>query len=569
MSYIRPISGRDPFLNTRSIAGNIGAGSTARSLPAVTPSFTPSQQKVVQRKLTVAGEKDWTVSGAFDDIETLKEWTEYTWTEMMEHLDEEIAKAAADLPNQQDRHQEIINLKATLNSNPSYPMQLAKWIDDRPRDKKGYGKHPVYGRKQQNREYNNWVEVGIALVGWERAKPGRKLEKTLAKEVYQNPELEAVLNGLVHKVRLKIETLKDTHPLRYLEIVKELQSNTTLIRSIKGNEKQSETLYGHYEKEMSKAADEFGSPPLKVTYNTKWEILENPGAFRLRDKVILLHDLTEYFGKHQPWNPVTAGQHLIPVDNDADARVTTDVDATGERTTTETALTREKDKVKDKRARGMGLTTASRDEDAPSTKLARRLNLPIWAGQSMTTVRMLNMAQWAGGRTTEFNALSQAIFAFWRLEYNHTSDFAYHTLHEVMDMAKNFGVTYRTPPNPNPGQMSYDYEKINEQYIRPYVGEMLRNIATVQQSLGLQINGNKWTSDQAKKIAGDAFNEINPKIATLGGWWMNIDFSVGADARKQDLSKVLQGINLLQMDLGKLSNLVQLKSSALQVNFWS
>jgi hypothetical protein len=508
------------------------------------------------------------VSGAFDDGDTLREWIEYAWNEMMEHLDEEIAKAAADLPNQQDRHQEIINLKATLNSNISYPIQLGKWMDDRPRDKKGYGKHPIYGRKQQNREYNNWVEVGIALVGWERAKPGRSQEKALAKEVYLNPELEAVLTGLVHQVRLKIETLKDTHPLKYLEIVKELQSNKTLIRSIKGNEKQSETLYGHYEKEMSKAADEFRHQPLRVTYNTKWEILENPGAFPLRDKVILLHDLTEYFGKHQPWNPVTAGQHLIPVDNDDDARVTTDVDATGERTTTETALTREKDRGKDKRARGMGLTTASRDEDAPSTKLARRLNLPVWAGQSMTTVRMLNMAQWAGGRTAEFNALSQAIFAFWRLEYNHTSDFAYHTLHEVMDMAKNFGVTYRTPPNLNPGQMPYDYEKINEQYIRPYVGEMLRNIANMQQSLGLQINGRKWTSDQARRIAGDAFNEINPKIATLGEWWQNIDFNAAVDTRKQDLTKVLQGINLLQMDLGKLSNLVQLKSSALQVNFW-
>ncbi|TWF34920.1 hypothetical protein FHW36_110120 [Chitinophaga polysaccharea] len=568
MSYLTPINERIPSPNSRSIAENIGAGSTARSLPAVTSRFTPGQPKVIQRKLAVAGEKDWTVSGEKDTLETLQNFAEMAWIEMVDVLDDEINKAAADLPAQQERHQQMTALKVTLLSSYRYFDQLAKWMDDRPRNVKGYGKHPIYGRKQQNREYNNWIEVAMALVGWVNAAPGRKQEKALANEVYQNPELDAVLTGLVHKVRLKIEALKDTHPQRYLEITKELKSNKTLIRSIKGNEKQSETLYGHYEKEMSKAADEFGHQELKVTYNTKWDILTNPGAFRLRDKVIFLHDITEYFGKHQPWNPVTAGQHLIPVDNDADAMVTTDVDATGERTATETALTKEKDKVKDKRARGMGLTTASRDEDAPSTKLARRLNLPVWAGQSMTTVRMLNMAQWAGGRPAEFNALAQAIFAFWRLEYNHTSDFAYHTLHEVMDMAKNFGVTYKTPPNPGHGQLPYDYQKINEQYIRPYVDEMLQNTTNLFQSLEGQINTNTWTSDQARRIAGNAVREITPKIPMIAGWWQNIDFTEAADTRKQALSKVLQGINLLQMDLGRLSNLIQLKSSALQVNFW-
>ncbi|WP_327417438.1 hypothetical protein [Streptomyces sp. NBC_01233] len=32
--------------------------------------------------------------------------------------------------------------------------------------------------------------------------------------------------------------------------------------------------------------------------------------------------------------------------------------------------------------------------------------------------------------------------AFWRLHYDHTTPLAYHTLHEVLDIAQNFGLSY-------------------------------------------------------------------------------------------------------------------------------
>ena len=60
----------------------------------------------------------------------------------------------------------------------------------------------------------------------------------------------------------------------------------------------------------------------------------------------------------------------------------------------------------------------------------------------MTAVRMLNLADWAGADKAEKTALSYGLFAFWRKDYDHTSEYAYHTQHEVMDMALNFGVDY-------------------------------------------------------------------------------------------------------------------------------
>jgi hypothetical protein len=40
------------------------------------------------------------------------------------------------------------------------------------------------------------------------------------------------------------------------------------------------------------------------------------------------------------------------------------------------------------------------------------------------------------------HALAHSLFAFWRIDYDHSSNLAAHTLHETMDIASNFGVPY-------------------------------------------------------------------------------------------------------------------------------
>jgi len=524
---------------------------------SVSPSRS-SAQLPIQRKLKVNGET-WDTQ----DAEFVEDATSLAWSELQEKINEAIALA----PVGSEIAVESQQLLATLNGpgKASYKAQLCKWVDDRPqRDK--VGKHEIFGRKQQNREYANWIEVAHALTGWVHAKYLRNQEKRFARDVYSNPEADAVLTGLVHKVRLRIEAYKTTKPLLYLEVMKELSQPVTLTRGVmlEGNlVKQNPTRYGHYEKEMEKAATEFSAPRLQMTYRTKLEILDQPDRFTLREKIVLLHDITEYFGKRQPWNPLTAGQNQILVDNEDDARVTTQVDAEGERSDSVSAL---KGNAQERKfARGMGLTTASRAENAPSTRFARERNIPVWAGQSMTTVRMLNMAQWAGAKVYEMNALAQGLIAFWRLDYNHTSDFAYHTLHEVMDMAKNFGVQYKIPPV----GMRFDF--INAEYLRPCVQAIVDDLEQCYALLMKQYHENTWLNADLKRTATVNLEALRNRLAALQSWWAGFDFrAADVDQRKAALTRILVAANILQKDAADLDAFTKLRSSSVGANFsWS
>jgi hypothetical protein len=68
-------------------------------------------------------------------------------------------------------------------------------------------------------------------------------------------------------------------------------------------------------------------------------------------------------------------------------------------------------------------------------------NTPMLAGKSMTTARLMELVEWAGGGLGEKIAVAWAIFAYWKLLYNKAT-VPYHTFHEVMDIAQNYGVPY-------------------------------------------------------------------------------------------------------------------------------
>ena len=55
---------------------------------------------------------------------------------------------------------------------------------------------------------------------------------------------------------------------------------------------------------------------------------------------------------------------------------------------------------------------------------------------------MYLLARTAGASPHEIGAVAWGIFAFWRLHFDHTTEFAYHTLHETLDTAQNFGIPY-------------------------------------------------------------------------------------------------------------------------------
>jgi hypothetical protein len=85
---------------------------------------------------------------------------------------------------------------------------------------------------------------------------------------------------------------------------------------------------------------------------------------------------------------------------------------------------------------------STRNENEASTMLARSLRIPVWSGQSFSAMRAFKLAEWVGGSTYEIGAVAWGLFSFWRLNFDHTTQFAYHTLHETLDIAQNFGVSY-------------------------------------------------------------------------------------------------------------------------------
>jgi hypothetical protein len=94
----------------------------------------------------------------------------------------------------------------------------------------------------------------------------------------------------------------------------------------------------------------------------------------------------------------------------------------------------------------------TRDEFDPVTVVARRYNVPIEAGRSMTAARLLQLCRQVlqdsedrelqeKGKT-ELDAVANAIFAYWAAQYNQALT-PIHTYHEVMDVARTFGVEYK------------------------------------------------------------------------------------------------------------------------------
>ena len=160
-------------------------------------------------------------------------------------------------------------------------------------------------------------------------------------------------------------------------------------------------------------------------------VLKQPDAYYFEDRVVTLHDITEFLKKNLksavevPPGKSTGTYFRIndfgtpeytrrPIQGTADFRYKTEPD--------------EPDRYTLK-------------ENSGYVMAARVMGMPIWAGPSFTTGRMMRMAEWAGATAQEYEALAWAIFAFWNQCYPTSSTWV-HRYHEVMDMAANWGVPF-------------------------------------------------------------------------------------------------------------------------------
>ncbi|MFC8565807.1 hypothetical protein ACFUIW_08580 [Streptomyces sp. NPDC057245] len=319
------------------------------------------------------------------------------------------------------------------------------------------GNHPVlkqfvgvnedFGAKNRDVRVNNYTELARNLMGWVYAKEKRHQEKNAAEHVQREGEVEIFLNVLLRRIHRMAEGMKGGMTGREAKIMDhELATGLSHIES-------QPIKHGRYD--ASKANRPIGSylAYFDGRFNKKFEgtsletlvadhggflaLMQNPEKFGFRDKMIALHDLSEYFGHSRHTPPGMGKEHVPEIDQD-DTWSTAGYDHHGNRVVVQdrgqNPVVKPDGSVKEH--------PSTRNENSNTTRLARSRNIPVWAGQSYTAARMYKMAAEAGASKEEIAAVGWGIFSFWRINFDHTTEFAYHTLHEVMDIAQNFGVPY-------------------------------------------------------------------------------------------------------------------------------
>ncbi|MFF8572645.1 toxin glutamine deamidase domain-containing protein [Streptomyces sp. NPDC015408] len=285
------------------------------------------------------------------------------------------------------------------------------------------GRHPDFGAKRQDIKVDTYSDLARGVVGWIAAKPNRHAEKELALRVESEGHVEPVLDVLLTRIHTHVQSLPGGP-----RMLDEMEAGLSHVDG---------TPLGAYLRYFDRRNLPDDLAHLATTVGDRGGmagVLRNPAEFGFRDKMMVLHDLMEYF-KASPHYPKTYGSGLLPEDTAQDQQATVLVGADGRRT--HSSAHRGQNVLRDGTRH-----PSTRDEHAPSTILARTLRIPVWAGQSNTAMRMFKVARWAGASHHEIAAEAWGIFAFWRLHYDHREALAYHTLHETMDVASNFGVPY-------------------------------------------------------------------------------------------------------------------------------
>ena len=299
--------------------------------------------------------------------------------------------------------------------------QLSKWVEDH-QGLRHERSHLDFGRKHQARVYDNYVDLGRALYGWVKAKPGRKEEKFLATQVQASPVVEAHLDAVLTLIHTWVN-----HPSRDAMRVVLSQDNPV----------PGDAAWANYRNWFNHEAHIPARLRLPGNFMT---VLANPSAHPQRVKIAVLHDVMKYVESvgqladapalhattpaevpRQAYdrpntsgierNPITRGRVLDVVAARADNLLHTH--------------------------RGVRSST---EETHPTYIYARRHNIPMWARHSHTAASMLAFTRQVGGDAPQMWAVADATMAFWRKDFDHRSRFPYHTLHEIQDFTPDFGM---------------------------------------------------------------------------------------------------------------------------------
>ncbi len=224
----------------------------------------------------------------------------------------------------------------------------------------------------QERRYSSFDELAIALYHESNPQLAIRLhvEGLLAKQVRDDPRYVAALDSIIRKVYQEI-IVKNGH----LDTLEDLK------------DKAGKSRYGNF-----------------AQLAHVEEILKNPSASEMAHKVVLLDEiylLSKY---------ATEGEHFKKYKQE------------------------NKDKMEEVVGKGSYRNTGyAVNEGFDWVAIARKLEVPLWAGPSGTTLAVMTLAQSVGASRDELYKLAWVMFAFFNGMW--TGQSATHRLHEVMAAA--------------------------------------------------------------------------------------------------------------------------------------
>lgn len=252
------------------------------------------------------------------------------------------------------------------------------------------------GQARESKTYTSYLGIAKAVVGEAKSRPNLLKERDLALDAKSNGSIDRDLCGLIKKIHQKV-----ANPVGWRSPCPSLAWHR-----------------GAY------------WPIGYKTYNFE-TLLANPAADgNVTLKVAVLHDIMDVLKDHGPLaaTVVPGGRDMcsILVPNHVGGHTYYNV-----------------------QQNNLGPTLGFRRgddgtllEDSGVISSARKKKMPLSCGPSYTTGRLMQMSSWAGGTVDEITAMAWGIFAFWNQDY-FTSFSGVHRFHEVMDMAKNYGVAYK------------------------------------------------------------------------------------------------------------------------------
>ncbi|MEZ4398573.1 MAG: DUF4157 domain-containing protein [Kofleriaceae bacterium] len=257
------------------------------------------------------------------------------------------------------------------------------------------------GGTAHGRNYADWQELGRALLGDTKAKDNKAKEAELAKRTHASGGVRGGVAACMQLINAQVAT-------DFGEGGKFEQYAAKMKKSVGALRKEYWWWY--------LGQDIFTN-------------LANPTPAKLDRNISIIHDLEGYFrsagrkveldGFYGDWQKRDRKGTVGEDPDDGGSKLDLDGDLGDYRKDDQSTL----------------------KEDNAWVRTARAHSMPVWAGPSVTTGRMLTFAQACGAGGGELTALAWGLWAFWTTSY-FTSFSWVHTFHEVMDVARGFGVAY-------------------------------------------------------------------------------------------------------------------------------